>query len=116
MVTFMELSSDKRVCFCGHDCSKCNVFLATSENNESYRKRARDFYRLHLKQEFSSDELICHGGKNSKCFALTEKCPFKMCCLNKSILFCTECTDYPCSLISDYEKKYVKKCNQVTEE
>ena len=50
------------VCFCGHDCSRCLVYLATvtadSAKAALYRKEAQAFYRDTLHLEIPAEKLV----------------------------------------------------------
>ena len=44
---------------------------------------------------------------------LMKECPFVKCCKERSVDSCSKCPGYPCKEISDYQAKYVNKCNQL---
>lgn len=100
-------------CFCGHDCSKCNTYLATVNDDDSLRLASRFFYSSEFGVELDLGCIRCSGGRSDDVFILCKDCPFVKCCRERKISSCKECSDYPCERISEYEKKYVNKCNQI---
>jgi len=42
----------------------------------------------------------CQGCRNET--ELLEDCPTRICAINKGILFCGQCADFPCSILSDF--------------
>ena len=104
------------VCFCGHDCGRCLVYLATVTDAPGkaaeYRKQAQAFYRDTLHMEIPSEKLVCLGGHSDAVMEACLDCPFRKCCQDRHIEQCKNCPDYPCAEIVDYEKQWVNKANQ----
>ena len=104
------------VCFCGHDCSRCLVYLAMvtedSVRAAAYRDKAQAFYRDVLHLEIPAEKLVCLGGRSDAVMEVCLACPFRKCCQDRSIDRCRDCPDYPCAEIADYEKQWVNKANQ----
>jgi hypothetical protein len=42
----------------------------------------------------------CMGCRNEK--ELVHDCPTRPCCINKGLLHCGECTDFPCNVLNDF--------------
>ena len=104
------------VCFCGHDCSRCLVYLATvtdkPETAAEYRRQAQDFYRDTLHMEIPPEKLVCLGGRSDAVMEVCLACPFRKCCQDRNIDRCRDCPDYPCDEIAAYEAQWVNKANQ----
>lgn len=79
---------EKMIAVCGMNCSYCYV------NHK--KKKSCPGCRL-------SDE-----GKPEHC----RKCKIKDCANNKSVIFCSECSDYPCALIKRIDKSYKTRYNE----
>ena len=99
---------------CGHDCSRCITYLATIKNDDTLRKQSQLFYRTMFCLDISLDEINCFGCHSDSVFILCKNCPFKKCASERKIAECTECVEYPCDALAEYQEKYVNKCNQVT--
>lgn len=42
----------------------------------------------------------CMGCRNEK--ELVNDCPTRLCCINKGLLHCGECNDFPCKVLNDF--------------
>ena len=60
------------------------------------------------------DEVNCLGCQSNNVFKLCKDCPFTKCASERKIAECSECVEYPCNALAEYQEKYVNKCNQVT--
>ena len=100
-------------CYCGHDCSKCVTNIATQTNNDDLRRQAQRFYKESFGLDIPLEKFYCDGGRSKNVFELCKECPFKKCCIEHGIDACSKCSEYPCKDISDYQEKYVNKCNQL---
>ena len=100
-------------CYCGHDCSKCVTYIATQTNNDDFRRQAQNFYKESFGLDIPLEKFYCDGGRSKNMFELCMVCPFKKCCIERGIDSCSKCSEYPCKEISDYQAKYVNKCNQL---
>ena len=100
-------------CFCGHDCSRCKVLHATIHDDEALRQESAAFYRDTFRREIPPEKLRCFGGRSGEVMEGCEGCPFSRCCREKGVERCTDCGEYPCRMIAEYEREYVDKVNQV---
>lgn len=88
------------IAFCGLDCSTCEEFLATKENNlenlQNIAKRWSDVEEINF--EVTVEDVRCDGCRadKRKSFHCTEKCRIRKCCLEKGFESCIECEKYPC--------------------
>ena len=101
------------LCFCGHDCARCNTYLATILDDTALRCQAGRFYGAVLGLNVSPDSLFCLGGRSGEVFAPCRSCPFAACCRRRGLARCADCPDYPCATLADYQAKYVNRCNQI---
>lgn len=100
-------------CYCGHDCSKCFVYLASNGDPE-FVSRAQDFYKKEFGLEIDPNDLHCDGGRaeDERIFRLCLACPFRKCCREKGIDSCGECGK-PCAEFEAYRAKYVNRVGQI---
>ena len=101
------------LCYCGHDCARCLTYLATINNDEELRKQSQSFYKTEFGMDIPLADIHCLGGRSNDIFYLCKECPFTKCCKEHKTEMCSECCDYPCEKIKDYQEKYVNKCNQI---
>lgn len=100
-------------CYCGHDCARCITYIATLRNDENLRRQSQSFYKEQFGLDIPLEKFNCEGGRSQNVFELCKGCPFVKCCKERSVDSCSKCPEYPCKEISDYQVKYVNKCNQI---
>ena len=82
--------------YCGLDCSICQAFIATRDDNDEIRKK--------LAKEWSTNEyqlkpediqcLRCHSDQLILIFC--KDCHIRNCARNKGFETCAQCEEYPC--------------------
>jgi hypothetical protein len=100
-------------CYCGHDCARCITYIATLRNDDNLRRQSQSFYKERFGLDIPLEKFNCEGGRSQNVFELCKECPFVKCCKERSVDSCSKCPEYPCKEISDYQAKYVNKCNQI---
>lgn len=100
-------------CYCGHDCARCITYIATLRNDDNLRRQSQSFYKEQFGLDIPLEKFNCEGGRSQNVFELCKECPFVKCCKERSVDSCSKCPEYPCKEISDYQVKYVNKCNQI---
>lgn len=100
-------------CYCGHDCARCITYIATLRNDDNLRRQSQSFYKERFGLDIPLEKFNCEGGRSQNVFELCKECPFVKCCKERSVDSCSKCPEYPCKEISDYQVKYVNKCNQI---
>lgn len=98
---------------CGHDCSRCVTYLATIKNDNALRKQSQQFYKTMFGNDILICEVNCLGCRSDKVFILCMSCPFTKCASEQKIDECSECVEYPCKVLAEYQEKYANKCNQI---
>lgn len=90
----------KHLAYCGFDCGKCPIFIAT-ENNDAALK-------IELANKFSTPERImepaeieCTGCRSDlkSIHEFCSRCEFRLCAREKKLTCCGECSHYPCPAI-----------------
>lgn len=87
-----------RLAYCGDDCSICPRYNATLDGSEEALKKVAELMvRVGWNEEKVKDpeKLKCRGCQD------IENCEYgvKECCLERKIVNCGECSDYPCPQI-----------------
>lgn len=100
-------------CYCGHDCAWCVTYIATQRNDDNLRRQSQSFYKERFGLDIPLEKFNCEGGRSKNVFELCKECPFVKCCKERSVDSCSKCSEYPCKELSDYQAKYVNKCNQL---
>lgn len=107
--------NESKLCYCGHDCSCCLTYLATINNDVKLRLKSQRFYKDEFNLDIPLEELHCLGGWSKDVFYLCKGCLWMKCAKEKRLSACSECAEYPCKPLAEYQEKYVNKCNQIGE-
>lgn len=100
-------------CYCGHDCARCKVYVATVTGDEDLRAEAAAYNADAFGITVEPEALRCMGGRSGEIFCLCRDCPWMRCCREKGIGACADCAEYPCPPLADYIERYVNKVNQI---
>jgi len=81
---------------CGIDCSRCSIYLRTEEELEYWKKQGVDI-----------NTIRCHGCRSDRTgIHWSPDCKILQCCVyDKELTFCTECMDFPCNVLKEWEKE-----------
>jgi hypothetical protein len=106
---------DPGKCYCGHDCTRCVVYVATITDDMDLRRQAQEFYQTMFGYDVPLEKVHCMGGRASAVFYLCQSCPWRQCCKRRQLNACDECSDYPCETLEQYQAKYVNKYLQISD-
>jgi Protein of unknown function (DUF3795) len=89
---------------CGLYCGVCAVLYATRENNVKFKEKLVGLYkgRLPETQNLSVEDIHCKGCLSEEPFAYCKRCDIKDCTVRKGYSTCSECREFPCSLIDQF--------------
>lgn len=105
----------KHIGCCGHDCSRCFTYIATVTNDDDLRIQSEIFYKDEFGLDVPLEDIHCQGCCSEDVFYLCRECPWVRCCIGHNIDVCSNCGQYPCQALSQYQEKYVNKVNQAQE-
>jgi hypothetical protein len=91
-------SADKKLAAtCGLFCPACSVYIGTTEEPERLQELAERF-------DMPVSELECLGCRSEKrSFFCRTRCKMAACAADKGISFCSECSDYPCEDLKEFQ-------------
>ena len=93
------------IAYCGSNCSKCDAYLATRENNERKREETAKKWSQMYRHEIKANQIICDGCKsNGGKFFHCNNCDIRKCCLEKGLENCAACEAYICDTLSGFIK------------
>ena len=81
---------------CGLFCGACSVYIATKEDPERLK-------RISSKFEIPEEVALCTGCGSDKRFSSCAGCGFSACAKEKELAFCSECPDFPCKELKDFQ-------------
>ncbi len=82
---------------CGIDCSNCEVFIATQNDDASARKLlAEKFFSQHDK-EIEPETIVCDGcPSQGRHLGFCSVCQIRVCAYGKGYATCAGCAGFPC--------------------
>ncbi len=91
------------IAYCGLDCSACEAFIATRENDDTKRAAVAEKWTVTYNTEMTKDQINCQGCKSTgKRFFFSEnRCEIRKCNIEKSNANCAECSDYKCQKLEE---------------
>jgi len=89
--------------YCGINCEKCPVFIATITDSESMKSDVAEEWGRLYKRKFAFEEMTCYGCKSEIRFGLCSSCDIEKCNVSKGNENCRSCKEYPCNRISKFE-------------
>jgi hypothetical protein len=93
----VEFQPDKTlVAACGLFCPSCAIFIASNEDTDRLKRQA-GFLDLTI------EETRCKGCRSDKRNANCNKCFMLKCTTEKGIDFCSECHEYPCMELKEFQ-------------
>lgn len=88
--------------YCGLNCTKCSVYLASIKKDTSEQSRLAKEYST-ATCIFSKEDIFCLGCQ-SKNFSMKicGGCEIRNCCIEKTCTNCAECNEFPCLMLEKY--------------
>jgi len=93
------------IAFCGLDCSSCEAFIATKNNdNELRKKTAKKWEKEFNHPGLKAGDINCNGclSNTGKIFKHCNVCEIRKCCQEKNVDNCGFCDDYSCQKLTDF--------------
>lgn len=94
------MQPDKKLAaVCGLFCPSCTFYIASMEDPERLKTLSERFGR-------PQEQMECHGCRSDKLGIYCNiYCKMRKCAEEKGIDFCSECKDYPCSELKDFQSQ-----------
>lgn len=92
------------IAYCGMDCSKCEGYLATKEDNDTKRKEVAKKWSIQYNSDIEAEQINCNGCKSTgpKFFFTENICEIRKCNIQKLNSHCAECTEYKCEKLQKF--------------
>ena len=98
--------------YCGLNCQKCPVFIATKDNDNALRLRTASEWSKDYSEiletfgldNLKPDDINCHNCRSKDAhFMGCEKCSIRPCCQEKNLITCAGCNEYEsCNKLKDF--------------
>lgn len=93
------------IAYCGLDCSKCDAYLATKEDNELKRKETAKKWSQMYRHDIKPEQIKCDGCKSTgPKFFHCNNCDIRQCGTSKGVEHCAACENYICETLSGFIK------------
>lgn len=104
--------SDPSIAFCGLDCTRCDVYLATLRDDPALRQETAakwsELYGAYLtarlgRGTLAAEEVRCGGCHSETRFLGCGICPVRACCSGRQLGTCAECAEYAsCPMLNGF--------------
>ena len=91
------------IAYCGMDCSSCDAYLATQEDNDGKREETALKWSKMYNAEIGPEQINCDGCKSDGTkFFYCHMCDIRNCCLLRKVDHCAACDDYICNTLAKF--------------
>jgi hypothetical protein len=80
-----------RLAYCCLDCSACDLFIATRDNNEKLKAEVIQKWHVKTDENFKLEDLVCLGCKSENPAFFCADCTVKKCAIQKGLPTCAHC-------------------------
>lgn len=98
---------DKILAFCGIDCTDCDAFKATQQNNDVKRKEIAASWSKEFGHEIKPGEINCDGclTEVGRHINYCSMCEIRKCGIEKEVENCAYCKEYKCDKLDKFHEK-----------
>ena len=103
----------KKLAACGIDCTECGSYKVTMEQDLNAAEGLVEWYRNMgwIEKDEGAEAVVKKNPLCKGCWNSTDDCFFKhgcgilICCKEKQINHCDECSDFPCERYNEFASK-----------
>jgi hypothetical protein len=104
------MKSDQMIAFCGLVCESCDIRRAPEDPEAAERIVVWFKEEGWLKENEGIHEVIehymyCRGCKGDRSVHWSPECPLLVCCTNKGLEFCCQCSEFPCEQLVEWAEQ-----------
>jgi hypothetical protein len=95
---------EKMIAYCGLECHRCDTFLATKNNDGEKRAAVIQRWFKYTSELIKPEDVNCDGcfSNNGKLFPYCQTCDIKTCGMEKNVVNCAYCPEYPCEKLEQF--------------
>ena len=84
--------------YCGLYCESCSLYIGTQSEQARLEILAQRYTK-------TIEEMKCRGCRSDELSFYCRTCKMKACIKEKGLNFCSECTEYPCSVLNEFQSQ-----------
>ena len=94
-----EEMMEQMIAFCGLACHECGALLATRNDDNEKRAEIAQLWSRLFKVDIKPEHIHCNGcrSEGGRLFSYCEVCEIRKCGMEKGIVNCAYCHEYPCT-------------------
>ena len=98
------------VAYCGLVCTECPAYKATQEDDDSARAKVAEAWSKQFKHDFKTEDINCNGclAAGEMQFGYCSMCNVRKCGVERKVLNCAYCVEYPCDKLKDFHAQVVE--------
>ena len=86
---------------CGLNCAKCDIYEA-GHGNEEKRNEILAWFKEKRNKILKPEQIDCEGCSGPLDAHWSEDCKIMVCAREKSVQYCFQCKDFPCSILNAF--------------
>lgn len=99
------MSSNKDfVAPCGLYCGACSIRAAYNRKDDQMLRAMADGVSLYLGHKVEANDLACEGCLSDVVSISCRECKIRDCAFARGLNRCSECADFPCDLVKNFNK------------
>ena len=102
-----EKMASEMIAYCGQNCVKCRIYLATKETDLKKQRQMREQIASYIRKHFGTETRLeditdCDGCtmKGGRLFSNCANCQIRKCAAAKGLKNCAYCSEYACEKLS----------------
>ncbi len=97
---------NQMIAFCGIDCSKCDAFLATQNDDDQKRAEVAKLWSEQYNSNLKPEDINCDGciSESNNILNYCNICEIRRCGKEKAVLNCAYCDEYACEKLENFFK------------
>ncbi len=107
----------KLIGMCGIDCSTCEAYIATQNNDDAEREKVAINWSKQFNADIKTKDVNCDGcmSDGSAHFMHCSMCEIRKCGVERGLKNCAYCDDYACEQLKNFFKM-VPTCKETLDE
>ncbi|MFX1256367.1 MAG: DUF3795 domain-containing protein [Promethearchaeota archaeon] len=88
---------EKMIVYCGINCTNCETYIATQNDDDILRKKVQEIYKKTYKMDLKLEDINCDGcNSDGRIFFFCKSCRVRKCAKRKGYDNCAHCEEFIC--------------------